>query len=192
MYLVYKITNKTNGKAYIGQTQQTFTLRRYNHIQRARDGVNRPLYNAMRRDGVKNFSWEILYECSDKKEMDKKERYYIRKFHSVIPGGYNLTAGGEGAKHHLTTIEKMKQRFITNNPAKRPEVKEKMSRNHADVSGEKNPNAKEWKVKNLIDDTAKIYKSLSSFCVENGYNHKTVRRAVTKYREYKNYSITPL
>jgi len=204
MGIIYKVTNNTNGKIYIGQTQQTFTQRKYNHSHNLRSGLNRPLYNAIRRDGNENFTWEIIYECLDKKELDKKEKYFIRKYKSLVPYGYNLTTGGEGAKHHLTTIEGMRERFIGDkNPAKRPEVRAKMSRNHADfrgknnpnygkgdkIRGERNPNALIWMITDLSTNTTKTYRSLIPFCNETGFKYMSVYSAAKFNRPFRGYTI---
>ena len=88
---IYKITNKINGKCYIGQS--------INIKQRFRDHknckVDKPLYRAFKKYGLKNFKFEILEECS-KEELNEKEIYYIAFYNSTTDGnGYNLEHGGE-------------------------------------------------------------------------------------------------
>ena len=54
-------------------------------------------------------------------------------------------------------------------PTKRKEVREKMSKNHPDYSGDKNPNSKTWKI--VFDNNDEIIIScLSVWAKENGYN----------------------
>jgi hypothetical protein len=54
-------------------------------------------------------------------------------------------------------------------PTKRKEVREKMSENHPDYSGDKNPNSKTWKI--VFDNNDEIIIScLSVWVKENRYN----------------------
>ena len=116
MYIVYKRTNNINGKMYIGQTEQTLEGRWANG-KGYRGSVK--FYAAIQKYGAENFSHEILKENLTKDEADYWERYYIEEF-DTVKNGYNLKTGGT----HCIYSEASKQ---------------KMSKNHADVSGEKNP-----------------------------------------------------
>ena len=92
---IYKIENLINGKIYIGQSTD-IKRRWYNHKRVINeilyDSYNYPLYRSMRKYGVENFSFEILEECLIE-EMDQKEFFYIKKFNSLIPNGYNQAYG---------------------------------------------------------------------------------------------------
>lgn len=88
---IYKIQNLINGKIYIGQSVHVKT--RFNqHKAEARNGNNRPLYNAIRKYSIENFSFEIIEECSQE-SLDEREIYWIQYFNS-FKNGYNLTPGG--------------------------------------------------------------------------------------------------
>ena len=88
---IYKIQNLINGKIYIGQS--IHIKARFNaHKSEARNGNTRPLYNAIRKYGVENFSFEIIEECS-KEKLNEREIYWIKKYDS-FHNGYNLTPGG--------------------------------------------------------------------------------------------------
>lgn len=54
-------------------------------------GIDTPaankLYKAMQEDGIWNFSWELLEECSENK-LNEKERFYIELYDSYN-FGYN-------------------------------------------------------------------------------------------------------
>ena len=92
--IIYKATNKINGKSYIGQTIYDLKFRIRSHISEAnRD--NLPFHNALLK--YKNyFEWRILEVCNSKNEMDEMEFHYIKQYNSIFPNGYNLTLGGEG------------------------------------------------------------------------------------------------
>lgn len=58
---IYRITNKINGKSYIGQSVN-IKNRWYVH-KATKDDY--PIHRAIRKYGKNNFSWEILEECSE-------------------------------------------------------------------------------------------------------------------------------
>ena len=95
--IIYKIINNINNKIYIGLTTGTLKHRWNRHIQDYKDLSNtKPLYRAMRKYGIENFSMEIIDETDDIEKLGKLERFYIKKYESQNPKkGYNLTAGGE-------------------------------------------------------------------------------------------------
>lgn len=91
---IYKITNITNGKVYIGQTRQTYSDRWRSHVKRglkAEPATNNKLYSAMWEDGVENFTFEVLCDCKAE-ELNEKERYFI-KFYKSDEWGFNATKG---------------------------------------------------------------------------------------------------
>lgn len=90
---IYKITNLTNDKVYIGQSVN-LAERLRTHVK-AGVGIDAPglkLYQDMKKLGVENFSFEILERCPQA-ELNKKEKYWIEFFHSQ-DFGYNITKGG--------------------------------------------------------------------------------------------------
>lgn len=94
--IIYKITNKVNGKSYIGQTRYTLEFRWKQH-QHKKD--NTYFHNAIHKYGIENFSTEILEEC-DYKDLDSREIFYIAKY-NTFKEGYNLTIGGDGNRRLL-------------------------------------------------------------------------------------------
>ena len=95
MGVIYKITNKINGKVYIGLTTVPLSERWKNHCTSV-GRVNRPLYNSMKKHGVENFIIEEIDTCDDFNGLGELERYYINLYNSTNPDiGYNMTYGGE-------------------------------------------------------------------------------------------------
>jgi group I intron endonuclease len=90
MGLIYKATNKINGKCYIGQTVNDLQWRKTKHINEAkRSAHNFYFHNALRKYDF-DFSWRTLCKCETQEELDRKEIYYIKKFKSeynILPGG---------------------------------------------------------------------------------------------------------
>ena len=99
---IYKITNKINGKCYIGQSIN-IKRRWRNHKKDAfwKNGPDYeyPLYRAFRKYGVDNFSFEVLELCTQD-ELNQKEIEYILLYNSCGDGGYNQNEGGSSQIHN--------------------------------------------------------------------------------------------
>lgn len=90
---VYKLTNLKNQKVYIGQAAD-ISERFKQHIKCGL-GIDAPsnmLYTAMLKDGVENFTFEILEEC-ERNQLNDREKYYI-EFYRAQEHGYNMSRGG--------------------------------------------------------------------------------------------------
>lgn len=102
MYAIYKITNLINKHLYIGFTSQQPPEKRWKQeIRTARNGAMRRgrrcwngyFFNALRKYGAENFSFEILKQGEDAEwGLVVEEPYYIAMYRPE----YNMTAGGEG------------------------------------------------------------------------------------------------
>lgn len=87
---VYKITNKINGKMYIGASID-IERRRIEHFKPFKVNFFKnkyPLYHAIDKYGRDNFTHEVLEETTVE-EMDEREEYYIKKYNTVVDG-YNV------------------------------------------------------------------------------------------------------
>ncbi len=118
--IVYKATNKINGKIYIGQTVKSLDIRISGHITDAlskRDDIY--FHKAIRKYGKKNFKWEIIAQCNSREELDRAEIVIIKKY-NTFENGYNLNCGGEGNagfEHTEETKQRMsKAKKGKNNP----------------------------------------------------------------------------
>lgn len=74
---IYKLTNLLNQKSYIGQAVDVGS-RWKDHVKAGLgiDTPNNKLYAAMLKDGVENFSFELLEEC-ERSELNNRETYWI-------------------------------------------------------------------------------------------------------------------
>ena len=109
---IYKYTNLINGKGYIGQSSN-IEKRDKDHRSRAfcesSIEYNSYIHKAFRKYGLNNFSFEILQICK-LDELNELEEYFIMKYNSLSPNGYNLTLGGDNGhinklKSHLEVQE---------------------------------------------------------------------------------------
>lgn len=91
-YIIYKHTNKINGKVYIGQTKQKPEYRwNYGYGYK-----NCPLfYNAIKKYGWDNFQHTILFIGLNKKQANDIEKSLIEAYKANNDDyGYNLAEGG--------------------------------------------------------------------------------------------------
>ena len=94
---IYKITNKLNGKSYIGQS--IHIEKRWQEHKRNIGSNKNPMYLDFEKYGIDNFSFEILEQCQIN-ELDEKEIYYISLYNTFL-NGYNLTTGGNSKKSYI-------------------------------------------------------------------------------------------
>lgn len=116
MGYIYKITNKENGKIYIGKTTYTIEKRFSQHISASITNEKKVDYNylihkAIRKYGTKSFIIECIEEINEDK-LSQREIYWINFYNSCIleegSNGYNMTYGGEGhSKIDKKEVEEM-------------------------------------------------------------------------------------
>lgn len=99
--IIYKITNKINGKYYIGQTIRKLEIRWYHHYTTKRGTY---ISAAIQKYGKENFSIEEIAQYKNQKDLNNAEEYYINFYNCLVPYGYNLQLGGNGpgAMHEET------------------------------------------------------------------------------------------
>ena len=138
--VIYRITNKLNGKSYVGQTRQKLSRRISGHKS---SKVKRGIDAAIAKYGWENFTVEVIEECSVER-LNAREKFWIAALNSKAPNGYNLTDGGDGglnpSKETRLRMSLAKKGCISWFKGKKmsAEQKAKVSANHADVRGEKN------------------------------------------------------
>lgn len=94
--IIYRATNKINGKVYIGQTVRSLAERIYYHYYRADNELEitkTHFINAIRKYGKDNFEWEEIDSAENQAELNEKEQYWI-EFYNSVENGYNIQAGG--------------------------------------------------------------------------------------------------
>ena len=110
---IYKITNKVNGKVYIGQSRD-IKRRWYEHrkVKGDYDRHSYPLYSAIEKYGIDNFEFEIIEQC-EIDELNNREIYWIDKFNALVEkmggNGYNLTKGGQLCDTYVGTSDQGKR-----------------------------------------------------------------------------------
>lgn len=94
-HCIYKHTNKTTGKSYIGLTCKGMQERLRGHIGMATGGSMFPFHCAIRKYGFRR-NWEsvVLTDNLSLDEASSLEEYYISELDTLCPNGYNLHPGG--------------------------------------------------------------------------------------------------
>jgi group I intron endonuclease len=111
---VYLVTNKINGKRYVGQHSGNNLEQYWNHCVvhalNGKHGKNRLLYRAIRKYKPENFSIQPLVIVDSKWEMDRYEIGMIAAWDLCNPEkGYNLAAGGRGTIGYKFSEESLRK-----------------------------------------------------------------------------------
>lgn len=92
-FIIYKTTNTKNGKFYIG----------YHSTEDINDqylGSGKILKQAINKEGIENFTKEILYVFPNKEEALAKEKEIVNEEFLKRDDIYNIKCGGEGGWDH--------------------------------------------------------------------------------------------
>ena len=103
---IYKIENKKTHKVYIGQA---YDIARRLRVHRTKYDSTQDIDKAIQQEGVNNFTYEIVEECSIE-QLNDREKYWINYYNS-FEKGYNKTRGGAGTSDSSVKLssEEVKQ-----------------------------------------------------------------------------------
>src|SRR5690625_774909 len=160
MLHLYCITNKINGKKYVGITKQGADRRFRQHINDAKR-YKTVLHKAIRKYGPESFSLEILCKARSYDELIRMEKETIESLGTMHPNGYNMTYGGD-SNWRLASSEAMKARG-------RKAGEKLLGFKHGKDFGEKVSRAKKGKpLSNSNLEAIRKSKSKPVVCIDNG------------------------
>jgi group I intron endonuclease len=125
---IYKITNKLNGKIYVGQTHTSLAKRFQRHCWASEYKKNMPICLAIKKYGKDNFDIEEIEVCLNQCHLNEREKYWVSYFHCFSPKGYNLRAGNGRGAMNQSTKEKISQALI--GIRRSLQTKQKLSKSH--------------------------------------------------------------
>lgn len=110
MGYIYKITNSLNQKCYIGQTTKKPHVRVKEHCGNSSNSL---LSKTIREVGKYYFDYEVLEAHVPREELDLKEVFYIYKYNSVWPNGYNVNPGNvKSAAEYFGAKEELNKQAV--------------------------------------------------------------------------------
>lgn len=111
MGVIYCYTNLINNKKYIGQTinpKQRYRQHKSSAFNENDKDYNSLIHRAFRKYGYDNFKYEILAQANDIEVLNQLEIYYIKKYNTKVPYGYNIEDGGKNCSRPMTEEQKEK------------------------------------------------------------------------------------
>ncbi|MCW8355254.1 GIY-YIG nuclease family protein [Marinomonas pontica] len=93
--VVFKITNNISGKHYIGTSFNSGFQRFEQYVEATNEGLDFPLYNDIRENGIEAFTVEELFETTDKQELYELETDYISIYNGESLRGYKIAQTAE-------------------------------------------------------------------------------------------------
>ena len=112
IYSIYKSTCTITNQSYIG-FDSNWPSRIESHQKRSKEKNNIKFYNAIRKYGWENFTWELLYqaketvESKDSHTLTIMEDFFINEYNTKN-NGYNTTSGGFGSFQYINELRKQK------------------------------------------------------------------------------------
>ena len=172
--IIYKITNKINGKIYIGQTTRDLNERWNNHCfykHKKKSAIN----EAIKVYGKENFFIEELAKAISYEELDKLEIDYIKNMNSLAPNGYNLKTGGSNG-YRYTAESRQRMREAKLGTFASEGTKQKMSEVHT----------ARWKDQSLRDKKSQSSKEVWK---SEGYRKKISKSRKTYWSDLANRDV---
>jgi len=108
-----------NGKSYIGQTNNIVRRNKEHKCIGIKNPVCPLFAKAVSKYGWDSFKHEVLQSNLTLHEANTLEEFYIDKFNTIVPNGYNLKHGGYNKAYSQESkdkISKSRKEFYKNNP----------------------------------------------------------------------------
>jgi hypothetical protein len=172
-YTIYKITNKIDGKIYIGKHQTKGLNDGYM-------GSGKHLNYAIQKYGIENFEKEILFVFETEAEMNAKEAELVTEEFVKEDTNYNLCPGGKGGFSYINKTPGIRNGF-EHRPETNKELNSRAAKRRKELS-ETNP---EWKAnfsKSVQNGLIKYYETNPGTFTNKTHTEETKK----KLRKSKN------
>ena len=181
---IYKITNKINGKSYIGKTNNI--IRRWKEHKYGHGGTS-ILSKAFTKYGIDKFEFSIIeiQKYNTIEELNRKlselEIYYVG-IYNTFKNGYNATIGGEGISFYKHSEET--KRKISNSNKGKIIPKERLAKIRVAMLGKHHTSeAKEKKRKALLNRDQKKKKKMALKNKGKHRDHEMIMRGAMKRKK---------
>ena len=150
--IIYKATNVATGEVYIGATTINLKDRINDHYNKAVKDYGYKFQNAIRENGIENFTWEQIDTAQDPNELALKESNYIEKF-DTVNNGYNSNRGGGFKKliYQFSFTGELESTFQSLEEASKSSSISEESISHACVGDRKTSNGFYWTYTTTFD-----------------------------------------
>ncbi|MEX0932332.1 MAG: GIY-YIG nuclease family protein [Parcubacteria group bacterium] len=181
--LIYKITNKSNNKVYIGLTTRSFKQRVVEHKSRFRRGErDHKLYQAMSKYGEDQFEFSELFYSLKAEDLKELEILFIKEYNSYNRG-YNMTAGGDMVSDE--TRKKLSKKFKGRKITWYDKIMAARKQNGSICGGH---NKKHYKVKLPSGEIVSGY-DVSKFCKEHNLDQSNLNKTLASEPSCKGYIL---
>ena len=194
MGIIYLWKNKNTGKHYVGQTIDP-AQRKANHICEAfTRGSDYYFHRSLRKHGLDAFTYEVLEENIERCNLNDRENFYIDKYNSIWPNGYNQCRANSLDEIAIKKMsETKKRRWLELSDDERNKWREerksftmkgkKQTENQKQRASE--ANQKEWMITHPNGKQEKIV-NLQQFCRDKGWGSNGQSNLVRgSYKGYK-------
>ena len=168
--LIYKLTNLSNGKLYIGQTIKTWKQRKLAYNSAIKSNNNQRIIRALRKYGWEGFNVEIIDRASTIEELNTLEEHYITKYNTVKEG-YNTTNGGDNGAWTDVHKQILKDAWTDE---RRAAASERMKEQNKRTKGSREEN-----ISRGVKDYYKEFKKTDEFWEKNA----KLQRGAKKWKE---------
>jgi group I intron endonuclease len=127
IYYLYRITNKINGKIYIGQTVQPEKRWTQHKTSAASDSPRMIISYAIKKYGNDAFEFEVIAGCKTWEDANEIETLLVAQYGSLVPNGYNVSLGGFNAPKSEAWKEAFKKWHASLSPEERAIISKKQS-----------------------------------------------------------------
>lgn len=176
--IIYKITNKINGKVYIGQTVRSLNERICEHLRKKKSLVSK----AIHKYGLDNFIIEQIDHAHSINELNTKEQHWIDFYDCIAPNGYNQCEGGGNTFGYHHSEEAKQKMSIGHKGKKCGENNSFYGKTHSDETKKRFSELRkgrklsdEWK-KHIAESQCK-----KVLCVEKGEVFDSIQNAADYY-----------
>lgn len=166
--VIYIIRNTINNKVYVGQHIGTDVEKRWKVHEKPHSRCF-AIRNAIQKYKIDNFEKRVICVCKvgEQERLDALERYFIKKYNSLSPNGYNLTTGGRGGVPTEETREKISQALMGH--VLSDETKQKISQSHTGKTL-----SPEHKAKIGVSSSGKIVSDETKLKISQSHTGKTL------------------